>query len=190
MVHILPHWNWSSGTAVTIYVYNNCDSVELFLNNVSQGSKAMSASALHAQWSVIWASGTLRADCTRGGAVVASDQVATAGTAARVALSADRTTINADGHDLVFITGDIKDANGVNVPSAANSVTFSISGPGQLVGVDNGNPIDTASYKATSRNAFSGKVLAIVRSTGTAGSITVGGSSSGLTAGSVTVTAQ
>jgi beta-galactosidase len=69
-------------------------------------------------------------------------------------------------------------------------VTFSVSGPGQLVGVDNGNPIDTSSYKATSRKAFSGKVLAIVRSTGTAGTITVGASSSGLTANTLSVTAQ
>ena len=69
-------------------------------------------------------------------------------------------------------------------------MSFSVSGPGQLVGVDNGNPIDTSSYKGTSRKAFSGKVLAIVRSTGTAGSIMVSASSSGLTSGSVTVNAQ
>jgi beta-galactosidase len=68
-------------------------------------------------------------------------------------------------------------------------VTFSVSGPGQLVGVDNGNPIDTSSYKGTSRNAFSGTVLAIVRSTGTAGSIIVNATSPGLTAGSVTIAA-
>ncbi|HVV50529.1 MAG TPA: glycoside hydrolase family 2 TIM barrel-domain containing protein, partial [Polyangia bacterium] len=190
VVHILPHWNWSAGTTVTVYVYNNCDSVELFLNGASQGVKSMGGGALHAQWSVPWASGTLRADCTRGGSVVASDQMATAGAAAKIALSADRATINADGHDLVFVTGDIKDGSGVEVPTAANAVTFSVTGPGQLVGVDNGNPIDTASYKGTSRNAFSGKVLAIVRSTGAAGTITVGASASGLTAGSVAVTAR
>ncbi len=190
MVHILPHWNWSSGTTVTVYVYNNCDSVELFLNNSSQGVKTMSGGTLHAQWSVPWASGTLRAACTRGGSVVASDQVATAGAAARVVLSADRTTINADGHDLVFVTGDIKDSSAVNVPTAANSVTFSVSGPGQLVGVDNGNPVDTASYKGTSRNAFSGKVLAIVRSTGAAGNIVITASASGLASDPLTVTSQ
>jgi len=69
-------------------------------------------------------------------------------------------------------------------------VAFSVSGPGQLVGVDNGNPVDTAMYKGTSRNAFSGKVLAIVRSTGAVGSIVISASSSGLTGGSVTVAAQ
>jgi beta-galactosidase len=190
VVHILPHWNWTAGTMVTVYVYNNCDSVELFLNNASQGAKTATASTLRLEWTVPWASGTLRADCKRGGSVVATDQVRTAGAAARVVLSADRSTIDADGKDLVFVTGDIQDANGAIVPSAASAVTFAVSGPGQLVGVDNGNPVDTASYKGTSRNAFSGKVLAIVRSTGTAGSIAVSATSSGLASGSVTVTAQ
>jgi beta-galactosidase len=190
MVHILPHWNWTAGTTVTVYVYNNCDSVELFLNDASQGSKSNTSTTLRGEWSVPWASGTLRADCKVGGSVVASDQMKTAGAAARVALSADRTTINADGRDLVFITGDVQDGSGVLVPDAANSVSFSVSGPGTIVGVDNGNPIDTSSYKATSRKAFSGKVLAIVRSTGTAGSIAISATSSGLTASPVTVTAQ
>jgi beta-galactosidase len=190
MVHILPHWNWTAGTTVTIFVYNNCDSVELFLNNATQGSKIAPASTLRLEWNVPWASGTVRAECTRGGSVVATDQVRTAGAAARVALSADRTTINADGKDLIFVTGDVQDANGAIVPNAESSVTFSVSGPGQLVGVDNGNPIDTSSYKGTSRKAFSGKVLAIVRSTGSPGSIVVSATSSGLTGGSVTVTAR
>jgi beta-galactosidase len=190
MAHILPHWNWTAGTTVTVFVYTNCDSVELFLNNASQGSKAMTSGTLRLEWSVAWASGTLRADCKVGGSVVATDQMRTAGAAARVALSADRATISADGRDLVFITGDVLDANGALVPDAANSVNFSVSGPGQLVGLDNGNPVDTTSYKGTSRKAFSGKVLAIVRSTGTAGSIVVTASSSGLTSDPVTVTAQ
>jgi beta-galactosidase len=190
MVHLLPHWNWPAGTTVTVYAYSNCDSVELFLNNVSLGSKMLSSSMLRAEWNVTWATGTLRAECRRGGSVAATDQVITAGTAARVALSADRTTINADGRDLAFVTGDIQDANGVIVPTAANSVSFAISGPGQLVGVDNGNPVDTSSYKGTSRAAFSGKVLAIIRSTGTAGSIMVTASSSGLTSTPLTVTTR
>jgi beta-galactosidase len=190
MVHILPHWNWSAGTTVTVYVYNNCDSVELYLNSTSQGSKSMSGGALRAEWSVAWASGTLRADCKVGGSVVVSDQVTTAGAAAKLALSADRTTLSADGRDLIFVTGDVQDGNGVSVPTASNSVSFSVSGPGQLVGVDNGNPVDTTSYKGTSRNAFSGKVLAIVRSTGAAGTITITASASGLTSASATVTAQ
>ena len=189
MVHILPHWNWSAGTSVTVFVYNNCDSVELFLNDVSQGAKTATGGALHLEWNVTWASGTLRAACTRGGSVVATDQVATAGAAAKVALTADRGNIFADGLDLAYVTADIRDANGVLVPTASNAVTFSVSGPGQIVGVDNGNSVDTSSYKGTSRNAFSGKALVIVRSTGMPGTITVTASSTGLTAAPLTLQA-
>jgi beta-galactosidase len=190
MVHILPHWNWTAGTTVTVYVYSNCDSVELFLNDVSQGSKTFSSSTLHATWSVPWASGTLRAEGKRGGGVVASEEVKTAGQPAQIKLSADRTTIQADGRDLAFITTDIQDANGVFAAAATNSVTFAVSGPGKIVGVDNGNAADTTIYTSLTRNAFSGKVLAIVQSTGDPGQITVSATSSGLAAGSVSTTAM
>jgi beta-galactosidase len=190
VVHILPHWNWTAGTTVTVYVYNNCDSVALLLNGTSLGSKTMGAGVLRAEWNVPWASGTLHADCTRGGSVVASDEVKTAGAAAAVTLSADRSSIHADGRDLAFVTADIHDASGVFAATATNMLTFAVSGPGRIVGVDNGNPTDTTMYSSTSRRAFSGKALAIVRSTGTAGSITVTATSSGLPTGSVTVTAQ
>jgi beta-galactosidase len=190
MVHILPHWNWTAGTSVTVYAYSNCDSVELFLNGKSQGSQSITGSRLHMEWSVPWASGTLRADCTTGGSVVAQDTVTTAGQPASVLLSADRNPVLADGKDLVFVTADVQDANGVEVPTAANAITFSVSGPGQLVGVDNGNPIDTSSYKGVSRNAFSGKALAIVATSKTPGTITVEATSSGLSSKPLTVTSQ
>jgi len=190
MVHVLPHWNWSTGTTVTVFVYSNCDSVELFLNGVSQGSKTLASGAVHLEWNVAWASGTVRAEGKRGDAVVVSEEVKTAGAAAKVALSADRSIISADGKDLVFVTADIQDADGILVPTAATALSFSVSGPGEIVGVDNGNAIDTSSYKGTTRNAFSGKALAIVKSTGAAGQIAVTASSSGLTSGSISLSAQ
>jgi len=190
MVHLLPHWNWTAGTNVTVYAYNNCDSVELFLNDQSQGVKTATAPALHAEWSVPWASGTLRADCKKNGSVVATDTVKTAAAAAKLALSADRSSIYADGQDLIFITADVQDANGVFVPAGNPSITFSVSGPGQLVGLDNGDPTDTTSYKGTSRKAFNGKALAIVRSAGAAGDITISASATGLTSTPIVVAAQ
>ncbi len=190
MVHILPHWNWSAGTTVWAWVYSNCDSVELFLNDQSQGSKSFSSNTTRLEWNVPWASGTLRAEGKRGGNVVATEEVKTAGDPAKVKLSADRTSIQADGRDLIFVTADIQDANGVFVPTATNSVTFAVSGPGKIAGVDNGDPTDTTSYTSPTRKAFSGKALAIVRSTGGPGSIVVTATSSGLTTGSVTANAM
>jgi beta-galactosidase len=191
MVHILPHWNWTAGTKVIILVYGNCDSVELFLNDVSQGSRPFpSRTTTHLEWSLTWAKGTVKAACTKGGTVVATDQVTTADAPAKVALSVDRATIAADGQDLAYITADVQDAAGVFVPTANNSITFAVSGAGKLAGVDNGDPIDLTAYSSPTRKAFSGKALAIVQSTGAPGPITVTATSSGLTAGSVSVTAR
>jgi beta-galactosidase len=191
MVHILPHWNWSAGTTVWVWVYSNCDSVELFLNDKSQGTKAIgSDTTTRLEWNVAWASGTLRAEGKRGGIVVAARESKTAGAAAQVKLTADRTEIAANGRDLVFVTGDIQDAGGVSVPTANASVSFAVSGPGKIVGVDNGDAADTTSYVSTTRKAFSGKVLAIVQSTGTAGQLTVTATSSGLTQGTVSAMAK
>ncbi|MDP4182681.1 MAG: glycoside hydrolase family 2 TIM barrel-domain containing protein, partial [Bacillota bacterium] len=185
MVHLLPHWNWSSGTNVEVWAYSNCDTVELFLNGTSLGSKSV-GNSLHLTWNVPWSAGTLRAKGTKGGTVV-YDEVVTAGAASKVLLKPDRTSITADGKDLVYIEADIADSNNVILPTASNSVNFSISGPGVIVGVDNGNSPSTEPYKASSRKAFNGKCLVIVQPTKTSGTIVVTASSSGLSQASVSI---
>jgi beta-galactosidase len=212
MVHILPHWNWNEGdeylTApngtniesnvisgefdVPVWVYSNCESVELFLNDQSLGVRESGANGdLHLEWTVPFAAGTLRAVGTRDGNIAAVDSVSTAGAPAKIVLSADRGAMKADGEDLMFITADVVDGNGVIHPRAENTIEFSIDGPGTIVGVDNGNSMDHAAYLADTRRAFGGKCLAVVRSSGTSPSkITVTAMSSGLASGSVSFNSE
>jgi beta-galactosidase len=114
--------------------------------------------------------------------------VKTAGAAAKLALGPDRATIKADGRDLAYVEVDIVDPQGVVAPKANDTIAVSVIGPGTLVGLDAGDPTNHDSYKATSHAAFSGKLMAIVRSTTTPGTITVTASSGSLTAGSAAVT--
>jgi len=190
MVHIVPmDWtSWTAGQSVTVWVYSNADSVELFLNGTSQGSKTISATTAHAQWTVPFAKGTLQAKATKGGTVVATDTVQTAGAATALALKADRPSIAADGRDLAYVEVDIVDAQGVVLPQAKDTIAFTISGPGTLVGLDAGDSTNHDSYKGTSHAAFSGKLMAIVQSTATAGKVTLKATSGSLTGGSVDIT--
>jgi len=190
MVHIVPmNWtNWTKNQAVKVLVYTNTESVELFLNGESLGVKTMDAATGHLTWSVPFAAGTLVAKAAKGGTVVASDVIRTAGAAAALALTVDRASIAADGRDLAFVEVDVVDAEGVIVPQAANIIDFELSGPGVLAGVDNGNAISHESYKGTTRSAFSGKALAIVQSTAAAGTITLRATSGTLVSDSVDVT--
>ena len=52
-------------------------------------------------------------------------------------------------------------------------VTFHVEGPGRLIGLENGDPLDTSNYKLNHRRAFHGRMLAIVQASDTAGTITV-----------------
>lgn len=190
MVHIVPmNWtNWTNGQSVKVLVYSNADSVELFLNGKSLGAKTVDPAVAKLQWSVPFATGTLEAKATKGGTVAATDKVQTAGAAAKLVLVADRTSIAADGRDLSFVEVNVVDAQGVVVPRASNMIDFTIEGPGILAGVDNGNAVTHESYKGKSMTAFSGKALAIVQSTRTAGTVTLRAASGTLAGGSVTVT--
>ncbi len=174
MVHLLPHWNWSVGDTIPVWAYSNCDSVSLSINGISLGSKKINKfKPYHAQWLIPFASGKVLAKAFRNGHLAASDSIVTAGISSGIGLKADRNVIQADGNDQAFLETSIRDAKGTMCPNAGNQINYSISGPGKIVGVDNGNPLSIESFKSSSRNIFNGKCLAIVQSTGDEGKITV-----------------
>jgi beta-galactosidase len=195
MVHITPmDWtSWTAGESVPVFIYTNADSVELFLNGTSLGSKTIDAkpadaNSAHTLWTVPFATGTLQAKATKGGTVAATDTVQTAGAAASLALTPDRTSITASGLDLSYVEVDVLDSKSVLVPKANNEISFTVTGAGTLVGVDNGDSTNHESYKGTQHQAFNGKAVAIIESTTTPGTVTVKATSGSLTAGSATIT--
>jgi beta-galactosidase len=111
----------------------------------------------------------------------------TTGAAAKLALTADRTEISADGEDVAMFAVEVQDAQGHRVPIADNQVSFRVYGEGRVIGVGNGDPASHESDKGSSRKAFCGLSMAIVRSTKTAGNIAVEASSPGLALASVTI---
>jgi beta-galactosidase len=211
MVHVLPHWNWEGreGQPIPVMAYTNADEVELFLNGKSLGRKKRFSEPVEIpvgpnvspdrkfltkyrlEWQVPYQPGELKAIAYRGDKQVATDERRTAGAAARVVLSPDRATIRKDGEDLSFITVRIEDAKGNLCPAADNLVKFSITGPGEIAGVDNGNAATVEPFQADHRKAFSGMALLIIRSrNGQAGRIHVTGSSAGLSAANADINAR
>src|SRR5690606_8022049 len=164
VLHVFPHWNWEEDTLVDLWVYyNNADEVELFLNGESLGVKSKEGDDLHLMWRVPYEKGTLKAVSRKDGKVVLEREVKTAGIASELSLTADRSTIYADGEDLSFITVGVMDENGVIVPRAADQISFTIDGPGKIVGVANGDPTNHESFKGQTHKAFNGKCLVILQ---------------------------
>ena len=190
VLHLLPHWNWEAGKTVDVWAYySNADEVELFLNGKSLGTKSKQGDSLHIAWKVKYEPGTLKAVSRKNGKVVKTTEVKTAGAPARIELSADRSSIRKNDHDLSYITVKIVDKNGIMVPNADNDVKFKLSGADSfLAGVDNGSQTSMESFKADHRKAFNGLALAIIGAKNKAGTVTITATAEGLPAASLPIT--
>ncbi|MEV5438369.1 glycoside hydrolase family 2 TIM barrel-domain containing protein [Streptomyces sp. NPDC052682] len=147
-----------------------------------------SAGKLHLTWRVPFAPGELKAVARRDGKAVATDVLRTAGAPWAVRLTPDRTALAADGRSLVFVTAEVVDRRGVVVPDAGHLISFDVAG-GSLAGLDNGRQESAERYQATTRTAFHGKALAIVRSGTRTGTVKVTARAEGLRTGTATVRA-
>ena len=171
-------------------VYSNCEEVELFLNGKSLGVQPKPADASPRAWKVAFAPGTLRASGRNGGKEVATHELRTAGTPARLVATVDRARISRDWNDVATVTISAVDANGVPCPWATNTVTFKLDGPGAIAAVDNGDRADPAPYQAGERKLFQGECIALVKATEAAGAIRLVATAPGLTAGEVALTVE
>ncbi len=172
VLHLFPHWNFEGreGDEIPVWVYSNADSVELFVNGKSQGSKPVPHLG-HVEWKVRYEPGSIEARGTKDGKVMLTEKRDTTGTGISIRLTADRTEINADGEDVAIITVEALDKEGRPVPTAQNPLDFHISGDGALAGVGNGDPNCQESDKEPKRSLFNGLAQLIVQSTKQAGSI-------------------
>ena len=190
VVHLLPHWNWPGfeGKEIPVKCYSNCESVELFLNGKSLGEKRIKETkALHLEWMVPYAPGTLKAVARNNTKTVCTDEVHTTGTPAKIVLTPDRKEISADGVDLSYVTIKIVDKEGRVCPDADNLVRFIVDGEGIIAGVGNGNPISHEAFKAPERKAFHGLCLAVVQSKGKPGAVKLSATSEGLQSAQVVI---
>jgi beta-galactosidase len=140
-----------------------------------------SSGNLHLTWNVPFRPGQLVAVARdAGGHVVARDEVDTAGRADALRLTPDRTVIRNDGKSLSYLTVQVVDAHGIEVPGAGNAIRTSVTGAGSFQGSDNGKQDDAEGYKSPTHDAFNGKLLSIVQARTSPGPITVRVTSPGL----------
>ena len=191
MVHILPHWNHEGkeGIEIPVVAYSNCESVELFLNDKSLGEQFYGDS-LDLVWMVPYEPGVLAALAKNNGEPTVSKTFYTAGSPAKIQLIADRKEILADRQDVVHVEVNIMDKKGYFVPIASNMINFTIEGDGEIIAVDNGDPMCEISFNAHSRPVFNGKCLLIVKSTKKAGDIIIKADSQDLEGAEVRVTSK
>jgi len=185
-------WNWPGheGKAIDVEVYAHYPRVRLYLSTNGAAEQLVGEKEVAkgmATFTLPYQPGRLRAEGVADGAAKESVTLQTTGPASAIRLTADRTTLTADGQDLAFITVELTDADGTLNPIADNLLTAKVSGPAKLIGFGNADIKDCDSYVDAQHRAWKGRALLVVRSTGKKGRVTVSVEGKGVKAGRVSL---
>lgn len=156
VLHIFPHWNGTPGETRELYVFSNCEEVELFVNGASQGRKTMERDGYLIWEGITYQPGSVVAVGYRRGAETCREEVRTTGNAERLRLS-----LTYGEGNIKVICAETLDANGLVAVDGDAEITFEVSG-GRILGTSNGDPSDHVLPAGNVRKAFHGKAQAIV----------------------------
>ena len=163
VLHILPHWNLSGheGETVQIWVYGNCDEVQLSANGKNLGRKKMPADG-HLSWEAKYKPGKVVATGYIKGKKVLTETIQTTGPAVKAVASTE--TVG----DITIVNVELQDKKGRFVPDARQDVTLTIDS-GRIIGAGNGDPAylgpdnpGTTDCKSFSIPAFNGRAQFII----------------------------
>src|ERR1017187_3069789 len=195
-IHILGHWSYPAGpdakkAVKTIYVISNTQSVELFVNGKSHGVNAQPANGyVFAFPDVEFAPGSLKAVGRNDGKSVAQEELATAGPPAQIKLTpmVGPRGFEADGQDVALIDVEVLDAKGQRCPTDDARIDFAFTGPAVWRGGYNSGKTDSTNNLYLNTECGINRVA--VRSTISAGTITVTASRSGLKSAQIKIVAM
>jgi beta-galactosidase len=189
-VHIVGHWTYPAGTKKNVYVASNAEEVELFVNGKSLGRAKPQDRYLFTFPDVEWQAGEIKAVAFAQGQQVATTSKHTVGPP--VAFKMTPVTApggwRADGSDIALIDVEAVDAKGDRCPTFQQRVDFEIAGPGIWRGGYNSGKIKSTNNTYLDLEAGINRVA--VRSTLTAGAVTVRVKGADLEPASITLTSN
>lgn len=178
-LHVLPHWNWKGreGEVTPVFVYTSYPKAELFINGKSQGVREKNDSTVQNRYRLMWNEtvyepGELKVVAyDASGNPAETKVVRTAGKPHHLVVTPNRTTLQANGDDLVYFTVQVADKDGNIVPTDTRAVRFKVDGAGTFEATANGDPTSLRSFQKPEMDLFSGAATAIARSAKTPGTL-------------------
>lgn len=135
VLHILPHWNLEGheGENVSVWVYSNCDEVQLIVNGRKLERKTMPENG-HLEWDAVYRPGYVKAVGYKGGRKVMEARIDTAGEPVNAVWTYE--TVG----DITVANVEMQDAKGRFVPTACVDLEFTAPEGTEILGWGNGDP--------------------------------------------------
>lgn len=195
-LHILPHWNWEGreGEKTPVFVYTNYPSAELFINGKSYGRQTKHKNGtVENRYRLMWHDAVYQPGEVRvvaydeQGNPVAEKTVRTAGKPHHIELVTDRSSLQADGKDLAYVTLRIVDKDGNLCPNDGHLVSFKVKGAGKYRASANGDPTCLDLFHKPEMHAFGGMLTVIVQSGEKTGEIELQATAKGIKTGTIRI---
>lgn len=195
-LHILPHWNWEGreGEKIPVFVYTNYPSAELFINGKSYGRQTKHKNGtVENRYRLMWYDAVYQPGEVRvvaydeQGNPVAEKTIRTAGKPHHIELVTDRSSLQADGKDLAYVTLRIVDKNGNLCPNDGRLVSFKVKGAGKYRASANGDPTCLDLFHKPEMHAFGGMLTVIVQSGEKTGEIELQATAKGIKTGTIRI---
>ena len=200
-IHLLPHWTWPGreGEVTPVYCYTDYNEAELFVNGKSQGriKKVKEESGkwkedgrldrYRLRWNdVKYESGEVKVVAYDDeGNMACKKTIRTAGKPAKLQLdvwtqqsnlsplTSQMSNLRADGEDLAFVTVSLTDSHGTLIPTAADQLTFEVSGAGSFRAVCNGDATSLEPFTQPTMKLFNGQLVVVVQAAKKPGNLTL-----------------
>lgn len=195
-LHILPHWNWEGreGEKTPVFVYTNYPSAELFINGKSYGRQTKHKNGtVENRYRLMWHDAVYQPGEVRvvaydeQGNPVAEKTIRTAGKPHHIELVTDRSSLQADGKDLAYVTLRIVDKNGNLCPNDGRLVSFKVKGAGKYRASANGDPTCLDLFHKPEMHAFGGMLTVIIQSGEKTGEIELQATAKGIKTGTIRI---
>ena len=165
MSKALKSWSWSgyAGNNAEVEVYARAASVELFINGVSAGRKAIRSNC-RTSFPVVYENGTLTAAAyDEAGREIGRETLVTAGDEIVLAARPEAASVKKEG--LLYIPLQYTDAEGIWKPLIRRTVKVTLENA-DLMGLGSAAAYYEGNYCSDTTETYFGEALAVVRATG------------------------
>ncbi|MCR5312326.1 MAG: DUF4982 domain-containing protein [Bacteroidaceae bacterium] len=162
----LDTWNYDDGMNIRVVCYTNSAKAHLLLNGKEVGKiKDYDDSNGVIYWDIPYQAGKLVCEgLSKDGKVESSYAITTSLRPYKIVAVADKSTVK--GADrVVHITVQVKDENDVLVKLADNNIICTVTGAGQLLGLEGSNNADMGNYRDNMQRVHNGQLLAYIKTT-------------------------